>query len=67
VLLGDGCQLLQELGEQDDGEHSALGWRRNCRTGWQDTERRQRQSVLHGAVGKRWIQDEVPTLRLEAL
>lgn len=67
VLLGQGSQLLQELGVQDNGEDSALGLRGNSRTGGQDTERRQRQSVLHRAIGKRWIQDDVTALRLEAL
>lgn len=67
VLLGQGSQLLQELGVQDNGEDSALGLRGNSRTGGQDTERRQRQSVLHRAIGKRWIQDDVTAPRLEAL
>lgn len=67
VLLSQGSQLLQELSVQDNGKDSALGLRGNSRTGGQDTERRQRQSVLHRAIGKRWIQDDVTALRLEAL
>lgn len=67
VLLGDGGQLFQELGVQDDGEHSALGLWGNGRAGGQDGERRQSQSVPHKAVGKRRVQDDVAALRLEAL
>lgn len=67
VLLRDGCQLLQELGKQDDGKHSAFGLRGNGWAGGQDAQRRQRQSVPQGAVGKGRVQDEVPSLRVEAL
>lgn len=67
VLLSNGGQLLQELGVQDDGEDSALGLRGYGGTRGQDNERRQRQGVLHGAIGKRRIQDDVAALRLEAL
>lgn len=66
VLLGDGCQLFQELSIQDDGKHSAFGLRGNGWAGRQDTQRRQRQSVPQGAVGQGRVQDEVPSLRLEA-
>lgn len=67
VLLSDGGQLFQELGEQDDGEHSALGLWGNRRARRQDTERRQSQSVPHRAIRKRWVQDDVAALRLQAL
>lgn len=66
VLLGDGCQLFQELSIQDDGKHSAFGLRGNGWAGRQDTQRRQRQSVPQGAVGQGRVQDEDPSLRLEA-
>lgn len=67
VLLSDGGQLLQELCEQDDGEHSALGLWGNGRAGRQDGEGRQSEGVLHGAVRKRRVQDDVAARRLEAL
>lgn len=67
VLLSDGRQLLQELGKQDDGEHSALGLRGDGGAGRQDTEGGQRQGVPHRAVGSRRIQDDVSALRLERL
>lgn len=67
VLLGDGGQLLQELGVQDDGKHSALGLRWNRRARRQEAKRRQSQSVPHRAIRKRRVQDDVAALRLEAL
>lgn len=67
VLLSDGGQLLQELCEQDDGEHSALGLWGDGRAGRQDGEGRQSESVPHGAVRKRRVQDDVAARRLEAL
>lgn len=67
VLLCDGRQLLQELGVKDDGEHSTLSLRGDGRAGRQDAERGQSQGVLHRAVRTRRVQDDVATLRLEAL
>lgn len=67
VLLGEGGQLLQELGEQDDGEHSARGLGGDLGAWGQDAERRQRQGVLHETVGPRRVQDDVPATRLQGL
>lgn len=67
MLLGDGSQLFQELSIQDYGEHLALGLRGYRWAGWQDTKRRQGQSVSQRAIRKRWVQDDVTALTLEVL
>lgn len=67
VLLGNGGQLLEELGVQGDGKHAALGLWGNGGARRQDAKRRQRQSVLHRAIRKGRVEDDVAALRLEAL
>lgn len=67
VLLRDGGQLFQEFCIQNDGKHSVFGFLGDRRAGRKDTERRQRQRILQGAIGERGVQDDVAMLRLQTL